>query len=301
MTGIAEKNTSVSDEQALESFVTGIGSRVRELRQQKAISRRMLSELSGVSERYLAQLETGNGNISVALLFKIAGALNRRPGWFLDGSSEANNENELAQLMSLAPQGVKEQVLHLLMSSKISDQKKQRFCMIGLRGAGKSTLGKYAARKLGFEFLELNEAIEKQAGMPVGEIMALYGQEGYRKLELDALSGIVESRSKVVVAVGGGIVSEPETFRQLLANFHTVWIKAAPQEHMDRVRDQGDQRPMAGNPRAMEELKSILISRERLYSQADLKFDSSGKTLTESKAGMLNLLRGLEASTQPVS
>jgi XRE family aerobic/anaerobic benzoate catabolism transcriptional regulator len=164
---------------------------------------------------------------------------------------------------------------------------------VGLRGAGKSTLGEMLGRRLGLSFIELNREIEEQSGMPVNEIMALYGQEGYRRLERQALERIVAVSDALVLAVAGGIVSEPETYGYLLRNFHTVWLKAAPEEHMQRVRAQGDERPMAGNPKAMDELKSILTSREALYARAEAMINTTGKPPNESLRELLEVVQSL--------
>jgi XRE family aerobic/anaerobic benzoate catabolism transcriptional regulator len=163
-----------------------------------------------------------------------------------------------------------------------------------LRGAGKSTLGKILSKDLSLPFIELNREIEEVSGMPATEVMALYGQEGYRRLERQALERIVATSDAAVLAVAGGIVAEPETFAYLLRYFHTVWIKARPEEHMERVRNQGDLRPMKGNPKAMEELYSILASREELYAKAEATVDTSGRSLEESKRDLLATVRKLE-------
>lgn len=280
----------VNDDE-LHAFVAEIGTRVRKIRHENAISRRVLSEISGVSERYLAQLEAGSGNISVALLFKIAHALGKSPSWFTNVGHFTGSPEEILDSYQSASPEVQEDVRQILLRSRAPQSKKKKICLIGLRGAGKSTLGQFAAKKLGIEFCELNERIEQQAGMPVSEIMALYGQDGYRKLEKEALNAVAESRTRVVLAVGGGIVSNPATFKKLLSEFYTIWVRATPQEHMDRVRNQGDQRPMAGNPRAMEDLKSILLNRETLYARADEMIDTSGKSLIESKTDILTVIR----------
>jgi XRE family aerobic/anaerobic benzoate catabolism transcriptional regulator len=178
-------------------------------------------------------------------------------------------------------------VLQILSPENPARLRRQRICLIGLRGAGKSTLGRLLGETLSVPFIELNRDIEEQSGMPVNEVMALYGQEGYRRLERQALERIVQMTDCVVLAVAGGIVSEPETYNFLLRNFHTVWLKATPEEHMQRVRTQGDERPMAGNPKAMEELNAILTAREALYARADLTVDTSGRTLEQSRADLL--------------
>lgn len=298
MTDGLTKNQNLAndcEDEVLDEFVSSIGYRVRETRLQKAISRRVLSEMSGVSQRYLAKLEAGSGNISVAILFKVASALGRTPEWFLTESRLPATNKLLIEQFELAPPEIQKKVCQLLSAVETSSEKGQRICLIGLRGAGKSTLGRRLAKKLNFDFVELNSAIEKESGIPVSEVMALYGQEGYRRLEQQAVERVVEEMQQVVLAVGGGIVSEPETFNTVLRSFHTVWLKASPEEHMQRVRDQGDNRPMAGNPRAMDELKSILSSREALYARADLMVDTSNKTIPDSADALhTSLLRDLE-------
>ena len=267
-----------------DAFVALVGERVRAARQRKGMSRRILSEQSGVSQRYLAQLEGGGGNISIALLHKVANALDHRIEWLV--GEEDPWSSDMAQLMQLyrsAPADQRQRVMQILNPARPAQLRRQRICLIGLRGAGKSTLGKMLGKDLSLPFVELNREIEEQAGMPVDEVMALYGQEGYRRLERQALERLVATSDAMVLAVAGGIVSEPETFGFLTRNFHTVWLKASPEEHMRRVREQGDERPMAGNPKAMEELKSILTSREAVYARAQATVDTSGKTLDQSR------------------
>lgn len=269
-----------------------VGARVRKARELKGIARRVLSEKSGVSPRYLAQLESGEGNISIGLLTRVAIALDMPMEWLI--SEEDPWVSETQQMLAMfraADQSVRARVLEILAADTITDRRAQRVCLVGLRGAGKSTLGRAASKALGVPFLELNVEIEAQAGMPVGEIIALYGQEGYRKLEADALDRIVASHDRLILAVAGGIVAEPATYAGLLARFHTIWVKASPQEHMDRVRAQGDERPMAGNPEAMAQLRSILTSREALYDQAQTRLDTTGMPIKASLAQLLDLMK----------
>ena len=285
------------DNDSIDAFVARVGERVKQLRLQKAISRRVLSEQSGVSQRYLAQLETGSGNISIGLLFKVAAALGHKPDWLLAEDDPWDSEFlEFANLYRTAEPNRRSKALEALHPGSSGETKADRICLIGLRGAGKSTLGQLVADDLGVEFLELNRVIESQSGIAVSEVMALYGQEGYRQLERKALDTIVENNSSVVLAVGGGIVSEPETFGQLLREFHTVWLKASPEEHMERVRQQGDNRPMAGNPKAMDELKSILTSREYLYSRADNMVDTNARSVSQSRADLLTIVNQMRRS-----
>jgi XRE family aerobic/anaerobic benzoate catabolism transcriptional regulator len=156
--------------------------------------------------------------------------------------------------------------------------------LIGLRGAGKSTLGKILAEKIGWGFVELNKEIEQQNGLSVAEIIALYGQEGFRRMERAALEQLLAWKEPIVLATGGGIVSEPLTFDLILSSFYTIWIKAQPEEHMARVRRQGDLRPMADDRSAMQELRTILLSREPLYSRASACIDTAGLTVKEASA-----------------
>ena len=161
--------------------------------------------------------------------------------------------------------------------------------MIGLRGAGKSTIGRLAATRLDLPFCELNDEIAAAAGISVTELFALYGQEGYRRLEREAIARLAQGPA-MVLAVAGGIVSEPDTFDSLLVNFRTVWLRASPEEHMVRVRAQGDERPMAGNPQAMKDLRAILTRREADYARADLVVDTSGRTVQTSLKDLLRAL-----------
>jgi len=277
-----------------DDFVAAVGERVRKARQRKGIARRVLSELSGVSQRYLAQLENGGGNISIALLFKVANALDHRVEWLVGEEDPWNSETaRVAELYRQAPSEQRQRVMQILDPGRPAQLRRQRICLIGLRGAGKSTLGRRLGKELSIPFVELNRDIEEQSGMPVGEVMALYGQEGYRRLERQALERVVATSDSVVLAVAGGIVSEPETYGFLLRNFHTIWLKATPEEHMSRVRAQGDERPMAGNVKAMDELKSILTSREVLYAKAEGIVNTSGKSMDESLRDLGEAVRKL--------
>lgn len=268
-----------------------VGKRVRDARKRAGLSRRQLSEMSSVSQRYIAQLEAGQGNISIGLLMYLAQALDLRMEWLV--AEDDPWHSEVGTIHTLLPSATKEQlerVLALLDPEHPNRRRAQRIALIGLRGAGKSTLGRLTADKLGLPFMELNDDIELASGMAVHEVIALYGQEGYRHLERDALERIVATHDSVVLAVAGGIVANPESFNYLLRNYHTIWLKAAPEEHMARVRGQGDERPMAGNPDAMSELRKILTSREALYGRASAKVDTSRKTLDDSLTEVLKAI-----------
>jgi XRE family transcriptional regulator, aerobic/anaerobic benzoate catabolism transcriptional regulator len=276
------------DEADGKAFLERVGERVRNARSRKGISRRALSDMSGVSQRYLAQLETGYGNISILLLRRVAEALDHKVEWLVgEDDPYSSDVIAMASLYRGATSDQKKRVLEILDPERPSLRRARRIALIGLRGAGKSTLGRLAANEIGFPFVELNDEIEQASGMPVTEVMALYGQAGYRRLEVQALERIAATHEAVVLAVAGGIVSEPDTYSYLLGNFHTVWLRARPEDHMTRVRAQGDERPMAGNPAAMDELRSILASREMLYARADAVVNTSGSTLDESRDAVL--------------
>ncbi|QBF33862.1 helix-turn-helix transcriptional regulator [Thalassococcus sp. S3] len=292
---MAELSTVDTQETEADRIVTAlihrVGDRVRKARERKGIPRRVLSEISGVSPRYLAQLEAGEGNISIGLLQRIAIALDHRIEWLMgEDDPWSSDALRVADLFRAAGSDVQQAVLRTLLPEPEETMRAHRICLIGLRGAGKSTLGALAGEALGVPFVELNREIEAQSGMPVEEVMALYGPEGYRKLEAQALSRVITRHDRMILAVAGGIVAEPETYTKLLAHFHTIWVRTSPDEHMSRVRAQGDERPMAGNPEAMEQLKSILTSREALYEKAVAQLDTSGKTVDRSRDELLALI-----------
>ncbi|GGD44815.1 helix-turn-helix transcriptional regulator [Sinisalibacter lacisalsi] len=288
-----EVQEAASDaDREVEILIARVGERVRRARDRKGIPRRVLSEKSGVSPRYLAQLEAGEGNISIGLLQRVAHALDHKIEWLVGEDDPWSSEAlRVADLFRTANARTQARVLATLSPEPVAAARAHRICLVGLRGAGKSTLGRRAGDVLGIPFLELNREIEEQSGMPVEELMALYGQEGYRRLEAQAIDRVIATHDTMILAVAGGIVAEPETYNVLLSKFHTIWVKATPAEHMARVREQGDTRPMAGNPEAMEQLRSILTAREALYERALAKLDTSGRTEDESLDEMLALIR----------
>jgi XRE family aerobic/anaerobic benzoate catabolism transcriptional regulator len=277
------------------ALLRSLGTRLRQMRKSQGFSRRSLSERSGVSPRYLAKVEAGDGNISIGLLIKLATALDRPIEHFLMVDAMFHSDlPHISQLYARADAAVRARVLQVLDPERIGLKKAQRLCLVGLRGAGKSTLGARMADVFDAPFIELNREIEKNAGMALGEIIALYGQEGYRQLEADTLTGIIEVHSRAVVAVAGGIVSEEGSFYHVLSRFHTVWLKASASEHMERVRAQGDVRPMQDNPHAMIQLRQILRSREALYTQSDYVLDTSGKSVDQSHIDLSQLIESCQ-------
>ncbi len=272
-------------------LIVRVGERVRRAREAKGMPRRVLSERSGVSPRYLAQLETGAGNISIGLLQRVAAALDHRIEWFVGEADAWTSETmRIADLYHRADAQVQDQVLELLGSHQPQARRARRICLLGLRGAGKSTLGALAGKALDMPFVQLNHQIEDQSGIPVAEVMALYGPEGYRKLEAQALRHVVATQDRLILEVAGGVVSDPVIFGSLLNDFHTIWLRAAPEDHMARVRAQGDERPMTGNPEAMAQLRSILTSREAIYDRAQARLDTAGKSVEQSLDELLALI-----------
>ncbi len=263
--------------------LVSLGERVRGLRAKKGISRKELSELAGVSERHLANLELGEGNASFLVLLHVAGALQcsmaelvgdfttATPEWLLIRALlEDKDESTLRRMRILIGEA--------LDSVAATDDvgRIPRIALIGLRGAGKSTLGRMLAEDLGFPFVELSREIEQFAGCSIEEIQALYGTNAYRRYERRALEEAIQIYPEAIIATPGGIVSDPMTLNLLLTHCTTVWLQASPDEHMQRVIDQGDLRPMAGNREAMEDLKGILESRTPFYAQAQYRVDTSG-------------------------
>jgi len=282
------------DKDKVDAFLIMVGNRVRTARSKNGISRRMLSELSAVSQRYLAQLESGQGNISIGLLLKIADAMEISVEWLVaDADPWQSEATKIRLLTNSATADQRQQILAMLEAANPAHARANRIALIGLRGAGKSTLGNMAADALEIPFLELDDVIERADGMAISEVFSLYGQEGYRRLERRSLELIVSSHETVILAVAGGIASEPRTFDYLLKNYHTVWLRAEPEDHMARVRGQGDERPMDGNPDAMKDLKKILSSREALYSKADTEIKTSGSTPDKSMETLLDAIREL--------
>jgi XRE family aerobic/anaerobic benzoate catabolism transcriptional regulator len=266
-------------------FLTAFGKRVRELRERRGMTRKLLAQEARVSERYLGQLESGDGNVSIILLRRIADALNVTLGAIVASEPEPSAEKRLiGRLLERIPAHRLEDVVVRLMREFGQEEadRRNRPALIGLRGAGKTTLGGRLARELNVPFIELDQEIEQETGLPLSEIFTLYGQTGYRRIERRCLERVLQEHRRAVLAIGGGVVSEEDTFSLLLAHCYTIWLKAAPAEHMARVLAQGDFRPMAGNEEAMEDLKRILTAREPFYRKADAIVDTSGKTLEES-------------------
>jgi XRE family transcriptional regulator, aerobic/anaerobic benzoate catabolism transcriptional regulator len=275
-----------------EEFLAGLGARVRRIRALRGMSRKTLAGASDISERYIAQLEGGMGNLSVLLLRRVAKAA----GITLDdliGNAPDETATFRDLLRTATPQAIERAKAVLRGDDTVALYRRpvvDRVALIGMRGAGKSTLGRLAAKRLRWKFIELNREVERESGFSMAEIFRLYGQEGYRRLELEALRKISARREPMILATGGGIVSEPATFELLVSSFFTIWLKAAPEEHMARVRQQGDLRPMANERAAMDDLRTILSTREPFYARADAAVDTSGRSVDSGANEILSVI-----------
>ena len=274
-------------------FLEALGQRVRTTRALRGMSRKVLAKVSGISERYIAQLESGKGNVSIVLLRRVSHAMGAHLEDLIPAGEPAPDWPVIRDLLRKATPNQIAQARDVL-SGQVGGSAAQRgisfagIALIGLRGAGKSTLGKMLAKKIGWSFVELNKEIEAQNGLSVAEIIALYGQEGFRRMEQAALGQLLARKELTVLATGGGIVSEPLTFDLILSSFYTIWLKAEPEEHMARVRGQGDLRPMADDRSAMAELRTILRSREPLYARASAVVDTAGLSVDAAAARLID-------------
>jgi XRE family transcriptional regulator, aerobic/anaerobic benzoate catabolism transcriptional regulator len=281
---------SLPNEEA--DFLQKVGRRVRDLREERTLTRRSLAVKADVSERYLGQLETGEGNISIMLLRRLAVALNVEISELLETESDLLEQRSVRRFLRQIPRHRFPDLLARLEREvgSVREARRNRIALIGLRGAGKSTLGELLARELEVPFVEMDREIEAESGLPLAELFSLYGQAGYRRFEGRCLTRIIKEYPRAVLSVGGGVVSETGTYDFLLANCFTVWLKASPSEHMQRVIAQGDMRPMAESHEAMEDLKRILAGREPQYRKADEIVDTSGLSVEASFAHLRDMV-----------
>jgi XRE family aerobic/anaerobic benzoate catabolism transcriptional regulator len=292
----AQLSTAQDPTEEKDPFLIALGERLRGLRARRGLTRKALAKLADVSERHLANVESGVGNASIQLLRQITTVLNctlaemigdetaTSPEWLMIREIlRGRSDEELAQARA---------ALAGLFDAPTSETaRRQRVALIGLRGAGKSSLGRMLADYWMVPFVELGREVELLAGCGIAEIHALYGPNAYRRYERRALEDIIGRYPRAVIATPGGIVSDPATYSVLLSHCYTVWVKAAPKDHMARVLAQGDTRPMMGNREAMDDLKNILESRAAFYSQADLSFDTSDMTQEAAYVALLEQLR----------
>jgi len=277
-------------------FLSSVAKSVRAARSRRGMTRKQLAHDADVSERLLAQLEMGEGNISIVLLRRITNALNiSLTDLFLDAREPQPEKRFIQNFLERIPEHRLKDVAQKLLREFGEDVKLRwsRLALIGLRGAGKSTLGAKIAKEFKAPFVELDAEIEKDAGIPLAEIFSLYGQSGYRRSERRTLERVLQQHERVVISIGGGVVSEKENYDYLLKNCFTIWIKAQPEEHMARVIAQGDFRAMADNDEAMEDLRRILEAREPLYEKADGIVDTSGESVEQSFAKLKNVIQSI--------
>ena len=297
--GRAAASTPPAHGAALEvkhPFLLALGERVRSLRARRGMTRKAVALAADVSERHLANMEYGVGNASVLVLLQVAGALQCSLGELIGDVTTSSPEwlmiRELLEQRDEATlHRVRVAVGELLGTGGGNAARSTRVALIGLRGAGKSTLGQMLADDLGYPFVELSREIEKFAGCSVAEIQALYGVNAYRRYERRALEEAIQIYPEAIIATPGGLVSDAATFNQLLAHCTTVWLHADPEDHMRRVTAQGDLRPMAASNEAMADLKGILAGRAAFYSKAQFKLDTSAQPLAATFQALRTLVR----------
>ncbi len=287
-------------DEAKDPLLVLLGERVRSLRGRRGMTRKALAATADVSERHLANLEYGVGNASILVLQQVATALQCSLAELTGDITTSNTEWLLLRELL---QNCDEPTLHRVRvavgqllgtggaNAHRNTDRSTRVALVGLRGAGKSTLGSMLADDLDYPFVELSREIEKFAGCSISEIQALYGQNAYRRYERRALEEAIQIYPEAVIATPGGLVSDAATFNLLLAHCTTVWLQAAPEDHMKRVAAQGDLRPMAASREAMEDLKGILAGRAAFYAKADFKLDTSTQALTPTFAALRRIVR----------
>ena len=284
----APRHAKTSDDRYLKM----LGERVRDARARHGMSRRMLAHDSGISERYLAELESGRGNFSIVLMRRLAKAIDVPVAELVSDEMPRPVEYKLLVERIWRLEAAELAEASGILARRFGDRvgRSGRIALIGLRGAGKTTLGSMLAKQLGWDFIEMSREIEAEAGVSVEEIFDLWGQAAYRRYERRALERIITSKSRVVLATGGGLVSEPATFELLLDSFYTIWLQASPEEHWDRVIRQGDHRVEgSGDSEALVDMRRILGQRDPLYRKADAHLNTSGKTTRRSLKELLSI------------
>lgn len=267
-----------------DSLLADVGRRVRDLRLDQGLTQSALAERTGLSLRFLGQIEAGSGNVSLERLAAVAGGLGVTVGALVGGPS-AEDDPAVRLAAELLHGRTRSEALELLrVAGALSGASvgpgggDTRVALLGIRGAGKSTIGPKLAKALGVPFVELDTLVEEIAGMPLGSIFELHGEAYYRRIERQALSTLLSKSREFVVATGGSLVTQPELFDALRRACTTVWLKASPDDHWRRVVAQGDARPMRENPRAMDQLRSLWTARAPLYGAADLVVDTAGSS-----------------------
>jgi XRE family transcriptional regulator, aerobic/anaerobic benzoate catabolism transcriptional regulator len=289
-----------SNNRAAAAWLAGIGAEVRRNRAKRGMTRRQLAHASHTSERYLAQIETGAGNPSVTVLRAIAQALDLPTSALLgEPTARTTAHAALLDLIARLPEQALPELRELIerrVERSDHADSARRIALIGLRGAGKSTLGRMLARHLGWPFIELDRMIEEDYGTSIPDMIEMAGTATFRRFERAALDRVVAGHEAAVITAAGGIVSDPESYALLLRRCHTIWIKARPQDHMSRVMAQGDFRPMAQNREAMGDLVAILEARRTDYARAEAELDTSSDAVERSFAKLLRIVTNLLGS-----
>jgi XRE family transcriptional regulator, aerobic/anaerobic benzoate catabolism transcriptional regulator len=279
------------------TYLRSLADKIRDARAQRGMTRNTLAADSGVSLRFLAQLESGQGNPSILVLRRIAAAMGFSPDVLLSEEPMHRVEETLITqiLQRLSDEDLLQARQLLIQHFGPGDEAQSQasyITLIGLRGAGKTTLGQRLARHRDVPFFELDREVEREYGATIGEILQLHGQPGYRRFEREILQAVLSNNPAAVIETGGGLAADPETLPLLLEGSLAVWVRASPEEHMQRVIDQGDLRPMARSREAMRELKDILKAREPFYRQAPLHLNTSGKSADQSFKDLIEMLEG---------
>lgn len=278
-----------------ETFLAELGARARLFREQAALTRKVLAQRSGLSERYLAQLESGQGNLSILLLRKLAQALNRPLEAFLSDRLPGADLRPVFDLLQPLDAPALDGVIRLLrehLGETVLDRRR-RIALLGMRGAGKSSLGRQLARRTGRPFIELDREIEKAAGMGLESLFAQRGVGGFREVQAHVLRDLLTRHRDLVLTTGGSLVEDEAAYAMLREHCFTIWLTATAEDHFHRVIDQGDVRPMTGRRRALDELRGLLQQREPLYQLADASVNTSDLSLEQSLVRLLQALGGI--------
>lgn len=285
-----------------------LGKRIRAARKEQGLTRAQLAKSSGLSARFLAEVEAGRGNLALTRLANLCEALHvplsvlisKLPSATkINGNKRAANGEVYSGILSQLSQCTSEQLseLKLWLATRLQSPKRV-IAMVGLRGAGKTTIGKKLAKELAWEFIELDDLIEKAAGMTLQNIFEVHGEAYFRKLEYEVLIRSLSQNEKIVLAAGGGIVTQEKTYASLQKHCLTIWLKADPKDHWNRVLHQ-DPRPITNYPNAMQQLQNLLKRRESLYAQADFTVNTSAQSVGQSVKGIMRELRSCYLNVSP--
>jgi XRE family aerobic/anaerobic benzoate catabolism transcriptional regulator len=288
------------EQQVRDVLLDAIGGRVRALRQELGMTVRDFAERAALSPRFAHQLEAGEGNISIGGLARVAEALGRSlPELIPPAGDDHSIRADIWRLLSDSSADDLQDLQQWLEERKGGQSKARFIALIGLRGAGKSTVGRMLARRLKTEFVELDRLVEEAADMSLGEVFATHGEGYYRRLERESIRQLLGRSAGCVLAPGGSVVSDPESWELVKRRCFTVWLHATPAEFMKRMQRQGDLRPMQGRPSAMDELKALLGRREPLYAESRLKIRTTNKTPAAVVALIAKALKSATGSGRP--